>query len=536
MLRQAANRETTTLRGTQKALAELASGAPLVQVLTTLARSAEEAFPEMRCSILLIEEERLRLGAAPNLPAFYNAAIEGYPIGPSSGSCGTAAYLGERVVVEDIRTDPKWEIARAVAERAKLRACWSEPVLGPDGTVIGTFAMYYGEPRAPSVDELEFIETRARLAGIAITIERTQRQLRTNEERFRQLAENITEVFWLTDWRTNTVLYVSPAYAKIWGRSCESLYEDPSSWAKAIVDEDREGVVTAFRDCALGTYDVEYRIERPDGTRRWIHDRAFPIADEDGEVYRVAGLSADVTETKHVEEALRAARDELARRSGERIASLTSELLLAEETERRRLAVELHDGPNQDLALASMKLSALRRSGDCEAAGVEDVAVLIERANRAARSLTFQLSPPILHDLGFEAAVQWLAEDVERDYGVRVQVDVPAEPLPLGERVRVMLFRAVRELLINVAKHAQAESARVEVSEDGGFARIVVADDGVAFEPEETGQRGLGLSTIEERLSHLGGSMKIESRSGRGTRVYLLAPFDPAERERDRRR
>jgi len=515
--------------GPHRALAELATGAPLANVLTALVESAEEAFPDMRCSILLVDAERpcLRLGAAPSLPEEYNEAIDGYPIGPSNGSCGTAAYRRERVVVEDVLVDPKWAAARDLVLECGFRASWSEPVLAADGTVLGTFAMYYDEPRLPTPSEVEFIETRAHLAGVAISIERTQRLLRTNEERFRELAEHIQEVFWLTDWTTKDVLYVSPAYETIWGRSCTSLYEHPEEWLDAVVDEDHAIVLDAFERAGEGDFDVEYRIVRPGGTRRWIRDRAFPIRDEHGNVIRVAGLSYDITYAKRVEEELRRTRDELARRSKEQIATLTSELLLAEESERRRLAVELHDGPNQDLALASMKIAALRQTAENGAPeALAEIAALVDRANAAARSLTFQLSPPILHDLGFEAAVQWLVEHVGRDYGVCVELRESGVELQLGERVRVLLFRAVRELLINVAKHSEAESASVDVGVDEGYVRIAVADDGVAFDCESAGQRGLGLSTIRERLTHLGGRMDIESQRGRGTRVTLIAPLE----------
>lgn len=538
------------LRGRNQVLQELARGAALGEVLRLLTEGVEECFPELRCSIALLDEtNRLRHGAATSLPDFYLRAIEGMEIGPRIGSCGAAAALGKRVVVEDVLTHENWEPYRELARRAEFRACWSEPVFSSTGKVLGTFAMYYAEPRKPRPSELELITTTAQVAGIAIERTRDRERQAAQEERFRQVTEAIREVFYLTEWNTDLdvqkVLYVSPAYEAIWGRTCQSLYDDPRSWSHDIHPEDREPMVRAFLEGATkGTYDVEYRLQRPDGTVRWIHDRAFPIHDLSGLVYRIAGISEDVTAYKEIEFSLRAseeetrrARDEVEALRKEQVESLASELLLAEERERRRLALDLHDGLNQTITLMRLKLKRLaglgEESGSVEPvddaalqAEVREILALADQANQSARSLTFQLSPPILHDLGFEPALQWLVEDVERTYGLAITLEGPEDPSPLAERVRVLLFRAVRELLINVAKHAGATHTRVLLEREDQAIRITVEDDGQAFDPRIIGSRGLGLSTIRERLSHLGGEMRIASTPGTGTRVTLVAPLE----------
>ncbi|HRE82689.1 MAG TPA: PAS domain S-box protein, partial [Opitutaceae bacterium] len=135
---------------------------------------------------------------------------------------------------------------------------------------------------------------------------RAEAALQESEQQFRQVVEAINEVFWITDVEKRRILYVSPAYEVIWGRTCESLYQDPSAWAQAIHPEDRDGVMARVKERQrLGTYNEVFRIIRPDQSERWIHDRAFPVRNEDGEVYRVVGTAADVTEKKRGE--LRAA-------------------------------------------------------------------------------------------------------------------------------------------------------------------------------------------------------------------------------------
>lgn len=162
-----------------RALEYLAAGAPLRRVLEHVVRAVEKARPGMFCSVLLLDKDKksLWLGAGPSLPDFYNDAIDGIEIGPRVGSCGTAAYLKQRVMVEDVRIHPYWENYRELAERAGLRACWSEPIILSDGDVVGTFAMYYREPREPDAADLDFIKSSAHLAGIAIELKMAEQQI-----------------------------------------------------------------------------------------------------------------------------------------------------------------------------------------------------------------------------------------------------------------------------------------------------------------------------------------------------------------------
>ncbi len=152
---------------------------------------------------------------------------------------------------------------------------------------------------------------------------RIVRALQESEEQFRQVTEHIQEVFWLSDTAKNVVLYISPAYESIWGRSRESLYLSPRSWLDAIHADDRERVLhAALTKQVLGQYDEEYRIVRPDGSIRWIRDRGFPVRDGSGSVSRIAGVADDITERKKVEEELQKARNQLERRVSERTTAL----------------------------------------------------------------------------------------------------------------------------------------------------------------------------------------------------------------------
>ncbi|HEY9599201.1 MAG TPA: PAS domain S-box protein, partial [Cyanophyceae cyanobacterium] len=169
--------------------------------------------------------------------------------------------------------------------------------------------------------------------------QQAEAELRKSEQKFRQLAENIHEVFWMTDADWRQLLYVSPAYEQIWGRSCESLYGNLQSFLEAIHPDDRQRVLTHLEHNATRTFDIEYRILRPDGSIRWIKDRGFPIRNEFGEIYRRAGTAKDITEHKEVEAMLRRVNEELEIRVQERTADLkqANERLQWELLERKRV-------------------------------------------------------------------------------------------------------------------------------------------------------------------------------------------------------
>jgi GAF domain-containing protein len=167
-------------------LQRLAANAPLSEILHRLVLLIEAQVPDMLCSVLLLSEdgEHVVHGAAPSLPEEYVRAIDGSPIGPKEGSCGTAIYRGEPVFVTDILTDPLWDEYREIAVANGLRACWSTPILSGRGKILGSFAMYYGEPRTPTGAEANLTEVATRIAGLAIEhhaaremLARTQAQL-----------------------------------------------------------------------------------------------------------------------------------------------------------------------------------------------------------------------------------------------------------------------------------------------------------------------------------------------------------------------
>ncbi|MBI3529138.1 MAG: PAS domain S-box protein [Betaproteobacteria bacterium] len=291
----------------------IASGALLSETLDAITQFVENQFPEILCSILLIDEsgKRLLRGATSRLPEEYSAAIDGVAIGPGVGSCGAAAYRKELVIVGDIGSDPLWADFRDLALRNNLRACWSHPVVSPGGQVLGTLAMYYREPREPNARELDTIKAAASLAGIAIERTESQEALLRNIERFQTVARATNDAVWDWDLVTNDVWW-NEGYQTLFGYPHEHIKPGIDSWYDPIHPDDRERVlegIHALIDSGAQAWTDEYRFRRGDGTYAYVHDRGFVIHDKDGKAVRMIGAMQDVTGRKEAEVALREAED-----------------------------------------------------------------------------------------------------------------------------------------------------------------------------------------------------------------------------------
>ena len=217
--------------------------------------------------------------------------------------------------------------------------------------------------------------------------------------------------------------------------------------------------------------------------------------------------------------------------------SLASQLSLTEERERHRLAVQLHDHIGQSLIISKAKLDEHRgpeTSGELTDV-LEEVCERLDQVIQDTRTLTFDLSSPILYMMGFEAATdQWLADEIKKKHSIETKFEDDGQDKPLDDDIRTVLFRNVRELLINVVKHAKAKEVKVSVRKLDADIEVCIEDNGVGFDPVEirskVAENGkFGLFSIRERLEQLGGHVEIDSKAGQGSRIIMTAPLKHVE-------
>lgn len=292
-----------------------------------------------------------------------------------------------------------------------------------------------------------------------------------------------------------------------------------------------------------GPHTIE-RIHRAKDGRTYPVEIRGNLVVFDGNEYLCCFVN-DISERKRTEKALRKSESDLRRAHAElesrvrertgQLTSLAAELSRAEELERRRIATELHDQVAQTLALSKIKLGSLLLSGACgEGAGeLGEIMDHLSSSIEEVRSLTFQLSPPILHEMGLAAALEWLVDEFSEKYGLRMVFRNDGKSRPLEEEIGAALFQMSRELLVNIVKHARAKSVLLEMSVFPGRVRICISDDGVGFDPSNILRNGnathsFGLLNIHHRMNYLGGTLVVESVNGRGTTATLDLPCGSA--------
>jgi len=292
------------LRGQAHILERIARGAPLAEVLDAIVALIESAAPGMLCSILLLDREgrRLRHGAAPSLPTTYNEAVDGLEIGPHAGSCGTAAFRRQPVVVRDVQADPLWENYRALARPHGLRACWSTPIISATGQVLGTFAMYYREPRTPTTAEHQLITSATDLAGIAIERRQAEEALRESEERFSKAFHANPAPLSISRLADGRFLDVNTAFLRLTGYEREEVIGRTSVELRLIGTAEREDLVDRLRRTGV-VPELEFVVRHRDGGSR---DVVVSLVSSDlGGDACILSIFQDVTHRKQADEALR---------------------------------------------------------------------------------------------------------------------------------------------------------------------------------------------------------------------------------------
>jgi PAS domain S-box-containing protein len=352
---------------------------------------------------------------------------------------------------------------------------------------------------------------------------KAEEKLRLIESAIRQAGDAVVITMANPGRSSSRIVYVNPAFTKMTGYSAEEVTGKLSLLQGPLTDS------TQLKKLEAGTsqnkvFFLETVATRKDGTQFNMEWQITPLRDERGKVTHFVSVQRDITERKKTEEQFHAYQEQLR--------LLASELLLAEERERRRIAMDLHDNIGQMLALTRIKLGVLRNalSGNVHEDAVSGIVELIDQSIGYTKSLSFELSPPLLYDIGIEATIEWLAEQMQKQHYILFYCDNDGSPKPLKRDVSILLFQTVRELFMNIVKHSQAHQVNVVISRVADDIKIVVEDDGIGFDASQIDtDLTFGFFSIRERLKYLGGALAIDTGPGRGTRVTVTSPLDRKE-------
>lgn len=370
-------------------------------------------------------------------------------------------------------------------------------------------------------ETVEFLESIAMLVGEAVHRFNTEAELRESEERYRHLVEMSPDGIGVE--RDDKIVFINTAGARMLGytRTEELIGRPIFDFVHPDFIKRTHRQLRYLRRKKKALPAREEKFMCVDGTTLDVEVAATPLVYQNRPVTQI--VFRDITERKLAQERMLADQKQLR--------SLTAELVLVEERERHEIAMALHDSLGPILAFTKRELKSLQKFSPAKiASSLENISDNISQAVNQTRNLTFDLSPPALYALGFEIAVEELTEQFCRDHKLEYSFRNSDEPKPLAEHVKILLYRSIREMLINIAKHAKATLVKVIISRDNENVCVTIEDDGRGFDASalnsrSTRPKGLGLFSVRERLTHIGGKLEIESNRGKGTRAILLAPL-----------
>jgi PAS domain S-box-containing protein len=558
-------RREALLAAENRVLEMVAKGDSLADILDKLCLLVEEQSSGVLASILLMgpNGKQLRHGAAPNLPKTYTEAIDGAFIGPAVGSCGTAVYRAEQVIVSDIAADPLWTDFRDLALAHSLRACWSTPIFSSEGKVIGTFAMYYREPRSPSPREQETIKHITYLAGIAVQRKLAEQALRASEQVARGQVEALAQSLdvlttapepekfigqmlstigrllnansvslWLFDNSSDSlILRLSTSDGgKLAAPDPEHPFiKNPLFWKEnAVVQE----LLFTAGPVVCDDVDTDPRVNgdwgehlKRNGTKRFL---AVPLL-VGGQVRGFVGI-------RHIDRAsYRPEEIELTQALAHQVMLAIQLNEFAEQgqraavfEERNRMARDIHDTLAQGFTGVIVQLEAAEDAISCGYRKEADnhlhrAGELARQSLSEARRSVHALRPRALQEHNFWDALKGTIKNTTVGTALHTKFAAQGKLPKLPQAWQENLLHIGQEALTNTLKYAHARNFETRVSYKAKELRLELRDDGDGFKVKDR-HDGVGLSGMRERVEQMGGQLKITSSRGKGTKVTVLLP------------
>jgi len=561
-------RAEALLAGEKQLLEMVATGVPLKEILSALCQIIEEQRPGTLASVLLMNRDGIHLdvAAGPNLPRAWTRQMELMPIGPCAGSCGTAAYRGLPVIVSDIAHDPLWDVTehRAAALNHGLRASWSNPVLSWKGEVLGTFCMYYREPRTPNSQDLELIELATHLVRVAIERDRAQEALRASE----RVARSHVEVMM----RSLDVLATESAPEKFIGEMLRTIGQhlralrvllflrnprDDAVRMQLVIEDDRQAPVHSDHPFANDPFawkkrplfqellftkspvvvddiaaDARVEPEFREYLKRHRCQRFMAVP------MFVSGQLRGFIGIHHSEKgSYRADEIELAQALAHHVMMAAHGQELVEQQreaailkERTRMARDIHDTLAQGFTGVIIQMEAaeealLEQDPENAVGHVRRARELARNSLGEARRSVHALRPQALEKASFADALQAIVQNTAAGTALQTEFQIIGKPHSLSPAVEENLLHMGQEALTNALKHAHATKFNALISFNSDAVCLELRDNGDGFDVDAINGGGIGLIGMKERADQIGATVQVISQPGKGTKITAVSPY-----------
>ncbi|HVZ26981.1 MAG TPA: PAS domain S-box protein [Sediminibacterium sp.] len=518
-------------------------------ILDYYLREIEQIHKGMICSVLRLKGNQLFYWSAPSLSQAFRHCIDGLLIGPSAGSCGTAAYRKEKVVVMDVLHDPLWaSVDKDLIENEGVKSCWSFPIVDSGNRILGTFAIYYKRIKLPTPEEESTLERVKNLLSIIIENKLSVEEVRYSKQKYDLVAEATNDAIWDWNRETDEVVRTGKGLKVLFGYEPEEAAQDKDFWRDRIHPEDLARVIEKQAACLEDPgqlyWEDEYRLLKKDGKYAYVFDKGYIIRDENGRATRLIGATRDISERKENEALMHDLNKRLKHRADE---------LAASNVELERFAYIASHDMQEPLRMITSFLQLFKKKYEdqIDETAEQYIHFAVDGADRMKKLIQDLLEYSRVgsnKDDLTEIDTGHLVQEVLKVFTTRIdemKADIHVDPLPTVRANRVQLFQLFQNLVGNALKYHSGSNALVEISGSEEETQYVfsIRDNGIGIKPvffekifvlfqrlhhkNEYSGTGIGLAICKKIVEKHGGKIWVESEPGKGSCFYFTISKQP---------